>query len=142
MRQNTDGVATLDGRIPDLMAFMNIEESQADCAFGILAPVSESDLRALDAREKLYVRLDITDQMEILNGTVLPESARVFTYVSFSWETLRGDEQVAVEGHRDGMGDLVDRPVLRDTVDSDPRSGALRTFPADFPDRSTARLDP
>ncbi|MCP4352050.1 MAG: gamma-glutamylcyclotransferase [Desulfobacterales bacterium] len=79
-------IETADGKIPTFLAYMNIEKDLEDFALGVIISVSDDDIKALDVREEMYIRLDVTDHIGIINEKKwnLPENARVFTYISFS----------------------------------------------------------
>ena len=53
------------------VTFLNLTEDQ-DCAVnGIVLPVEEAELQSLDARERNYVRLDVSDRiLEPIDGSV------------------------------------------------------------------------
>lgn len=70
-------------------AFWNVEaEARASC-LGVVFPVDEKVLRELDYRERRYVRMEVTDQVELLDEEFrLEESAVVFTYVCLPSEEL------------------------------------------------------
>ncbi|MCP4658791.1 MAG: gamma-glutamylcyclotransferase [bacterium] len=82
---NCSGARTEDGRITDSVAFMNIERAPGGSALGVLIPVSESELRALDSREEFYVRLDITKDVKVIDEThaEVVKEATIFTYITF-----------------------------------------------------------
>lgn len=86
IKRNRIKAKTIDEKIPAFLAYMNIEKSQNDSSLGVVIPVSDNDLEALDVREEMYIRLDITKHIEIINGKrwKLPDDARIFTYISFS----------------------------------------------------------
>ncbi len=79
-------IETADGKIPTFLAYMNIEKDLGNSALGVIISVSDDDIEALDVREEMYIRSDVTDHIEIINEKKwsLPENAKVFTYISFS----------------------------------------------------------
>lgn len=82
---NRVGAGTKDGNITDYLAYMNLERAAGSSALGVLIPVSDSELRALDTREEFYARLDVTTNVEVIDeaSAKIAEGATVFTYITF-----------------------------------------------------------
>jgi hypothetical protein len=62
-------------RPPVFVTYLNIVEDLSTTVNGVLIPASESDLEVLDARERHYSRLDVTDRI------LEPIDAQVWVYV-------------------------------------------------------------
>ncbi len=69
-----------------MVAFLDVVEDSDATVNGVLTPVTEEDLRALDHRERNYRRVDITDRIR----PALP--SRTWTYVG------RGDARERLRG--------------------------------------------
>ncbi len=125
---NRIGARAEEGKIPDYVAFMNIERAPRSSALGVLIPVSESDLRALDSREEFYVRLDITKSIEVIDEKHQKalEGATVFTYITFSPHPRESSE--AEIGIRADYDDLIDDAGRR----IDESLGGLKLFQNDY----------
>jgi hypothetical protein len=64
-----------DGSRPDVcVAFLDIAEAPGAWVTGACIPVGPADLAALDARERNYVRVEVT-------GAVTPAAGRTWAYV-------------------------------------------------------------
>jgi hypothetical protein len=58
---NTSRLNDGNGFTPRGIAFMNVEPEEGAKALGIVFPVYENDVKALDVREHLYHRAEVTD---------------------------------------------------------------------------------
>lgn len=78
-RRNTARLATESGDVPDYIAYLNIQEEPDAHVNGVAFPVEvHDDLKRLDQREGAYIRVDITDKIDLQ----LPRGSRAFTYIS------------------------------------------------------------
>ena len=79
---NTSALSDGNGFTPKGIAFMNVEPEKGAEALGIVFPVSEEDVKALDIREHLYYRAEITDFEWLAGPPVEGELARlpIITY--------------------------------------------------------------
>jgi len=60
-----------DGSRPAVfVAFLDLEEDSRSAVNGVLLPVDEAALRALDRRERNYERVDVTGEIDGATGTV------------------------------------------------------------------------
>jgi cation transport regulator ChaC len=63
------------------VAYLDIEPSEGSVVNGVAIPVDAERLRAFDAREINYERVEVTGAFESANGEAADAPARVFTYI-------------------------------------------------------------
>ena len=87
-------VARADGTRPEVfVAYLDLTEGEGPGANGVLLPVDDRELRALDRRERNYERVDVSDRLERPPG-------RVWAYVGHLEARGRRDEGPAVVSRR------------------------------------------
>lgn len=72
-----------DGTKPDGIAFMNVERAPSDEALGVVFVVDDHGIAALDKREKLYDRIDVTNEARFLTDDI-PSQWRSLPILTYS----------------------------------------------------------
>ncbi|MCC5876252.1 MAG: gamma-glutamylcyclotransferase [Candidatus Sumerlaeia bacterium] len=96
-----------DNTAPDGIAYMNVEPDSSDEALGIVFTVDEEGIAALDKREKLYDRVDVTTVATFLTNQIPPhwKSLPILTYSATSpWKP---DGAIATVGIRRDYRELI-----------------------------------
>lgn len=81
---NSGELGGSNGTAPDGIAFMNVEPDPGSTALGILFPADQTAVNALDKREKLYHRVDVTRQIDLMAGHIPDQWANlpILTYTA------------------------------------------------------------
>jgi hypothetical protein len=73
---NEHQLATANGLIPRWQAWMNVERDAASVCVGVVFPVTAEDLAALDRRESIYDRVEVTHATQMMRPAAVPPAVR------------------------------------------------------------------